>query len=97
MNTPTLPINKVALISSLLERIEVLVAQNAGLAAQVVELKVKPGPRAKTPTTSNLAASKDQHPSLPSIPKQKADPRPGTYRLPRVDPTHQNDVLAVSD
>ena len=54
MNTPTPPIDKDALIASLLERIEVLMAQNAALAARVAELEAKLGLPPKTPDNSSL-------------------------------------------
>ena len=65
MNTPTPPTDKDALIAALLERIEVLMAQNAALiaenvrlAARVAELEAKLGLPPKTPDNSSLPPSK---------------------------------------
>ncbi len=96
MNTPTPPTDKDALIASLLERIEVLMAQNAALAARVVELEAKLGLPPKTPDNSSLPPSKGQKPSLPSVPKRKAKPHPGAHRLLHPNPTRHHDVLALS-
>ncbi len=96
MNTPTPPTDKDALIASLLERIEVLMAQNAALAARVAELEAKLGLPPKTPDNSSLPPSKGQKPSLPSVPKRKAKPHPGAHRLLHPNPTRHHDVLALS-
>ena len=79
MNTPTPPIDKDALIASLLERIEVLMAQNAALTARVVELEAKLGLPPKTPDNSSLPPSKGQKP-------RKAKPHPGAHRLLHPNP-----------
>ena len=89
-------IDKDALIASLLERIEVLMAQNAALAARVAELEAKLGLPPKTPDNSSLPPSKGQKPSLPSVPKRKAKPHPGAHRLLHPNPTRHHDVLALS-
>ena len=88
MNTPSTPTDKDALIAALLERIEVLVAQNAALMAEnarltarVAELEAKLGLPPKTPDNSSLPPSKGQKPSLPSVLKRKAKPHPGAHRL----------------
>ena len=96
MNTPAPPIDKDALIASLLERIEVLMAQNAALAARVAELEAKLGLPPKTPDNSSLPPSKGQKPSLPSVSKRKAKPHPGAHRLLHPNPTRHHDVLALS-
>ena len=103
MKTPTTSDDKDALIAALLERIEVLVVQNAALmasnaslVARVAELEAKLGLPPKTPDNSSLPPSKGHKPSLPSIPKRKAKPHPGAYRLLHTDPTRHHDVLAVS-
>lgn len=96
MNTPTPPTDKDALIASLLERIEVLMAQNAALAARVAELEAKLGLPPKTPDNSSLPPSKGQKPSLPSVPTRKAKPHPGAYRLLHPNPTRHHDVLALA-
>lgn len=96
MNTPTPPTDKDALIASLLERIEVLMAQNAVLAARVAELEAKFGLPPKTPDNSSLPPSKGQKPSLPSVPTRKAKQHPGAYRLLHPNPTRHHDVLALA-
>ena len=103
MKTPTTSDDKDALIAALLERIEVLVVQNAALMAsnaslmaRVAELEAKLGLPPKTPDNSSLPPSKGHKPSLLSIPKRKAKPHPGAYRLLHTDPTCHHDVLAVS-
>ena len=96
MNSPTPPTDKDALIASLLERIEVLMAQNAALAARVAELEAKLGLPPKTPDNSSLPPSKGQKPSLPSVPTRKAKPHPGAYRLLHPNPTRHHDVLALA-
>ena len=103
MNTPSTPTDKDALIAALLERLEVLLAQNAALmaetarlAARVAELEAKLGLPTKTPDNSSLPPSKGQKPSRPSVPKRKAKPHPGAHRLLHPDPTRHQDVLAMS-
>ena len=96
MNTPAPATDKDALIASLLERIEVLMAQNAALAARVAELEAKLGLPPKTPDNSSLPPSEGQKPSLPSVSKRKAKPHPGAHRLLHPDPTRHRDVLALS-
>ena len=96
MTTPVPLIDKDALIASLLERIEVLMMQNAALAARVAELEAKLDLPSKTPDNSNLPPLKGQKPSLPSDPKRKVKPHPGAHRLLHPNPTRRHDVLAVS-
>ena len=96
MNTPVPSIDKDALIASLLERIEVLMAQNGALAARVAELEAKLGLPPKTPNNSSLPPSKGRKPSLPSVPKRKAKPPPGAHRLLHPNPTRHHDVLALA-
>lgn len=91
---PIEPADKDALIASLLERVEALVAQNALLMARVAELEAKLGLPAKTPDNSSLPPSKGYKPSQPCVPKRKAKPHPGAHRLLHPCPTRHHDVLA---
>ena len=96
MKTPIDPSDKNALIAALLERVEVLVAENARLVARVAELEAKLGLPPRTPDNSSLPPSKGQKPSLPSVPKRKAKPHPGVHRFLHPDPTHHHAVRALS-
>ena len=96
MKTPADLSDKDALIAALLERVEVLVAENARLAARVAELEARLGLPPKTPDNSSLPPSKGQKPSLPPAPKRKAKPHPGAHRLLHPDPTRLHDVRALS-
>ena len=96
MKTPADLSDKDAVIAALLERIEVLVAENARLAARVAELEARLGLPPKTPDNSSLPPSKGQKPSLPSSPKRKGKPHPGAYRLLHPEPTRLRDVRASS-
>ncbi len=96
MKTPADLSDKDALIAALLERVEVLMAENARLAARVAELEAKPGLPSKTPDNSSLPPSKGHKPSLSSVPKRKGKPHPGAHRLLHPEPTRHRDVRALS-
>jgi len=83
-----------ALISTLLARIETLVASNNLLTAQVAELEAKLGLPPKTPDNSSVPPSKGQKPSEPSAPKAKAKPHAGAHRPLHPDPTSRREVMA---
>ncbi|NEU15196.1 hypothetical protein G3T14_24580 [Methylobacterium sp. BTF04] len=103
MKTPTAPSDTDAVIAALLERIEVLVAQNAALmaengrlAARVAELEARLGLPPKTPDNSSLPPSKGQKASLTSVSRRKAKPHPGAHRLLHPNPSRHHAVRALS-
>ena len=96
MKTPADLSDKDSVIAALLERVEVLVAENARLAARVAELEARLGLPPKTPDNSSLPPSKGHKPSLPSVPKRKNKPHSGAHCLLHPEPTRWRDVLASS-
>ncbi len=77
-------------------RIEVLVAENARLAARVAELEAKLNQPPKTPDNSSVPPSKGQKPSGSSAPKAKAKPHRGSHRALHPNPTSTRAVLATA-
>jgi transposase len=78
-----------ALISTLLARIETLVAR-------VAELEAKLGLPPKTPDNSSVPPSKGHKLSGPSAPKAKAKPHAGAHRPLHPDPTSRREVMAIA-
>jgi len=93
---PPETLDKDALISALMARIEVLSAENARLAALVAELQAKLGGPPKGPDNSSIPPSKGQKPSGSSSPKAKAKPHPGAHRALHPNPTRKLDVFATA-
>ena len=79
---------KNALIVSLWEQVMSLTAPLTAL-----EQRLEPP---KTPDNSSVPPSKGQKPSLPSVPQRKGKLHPGAHRLLHPNPTHHQDVLAMS-
>jgi transposase len=96
MTPPADPIDKDALIATLMARIEALLAQNAKLAARIAELEAKLGLPPKGPDNSSAPPSKGQKPSGSSKMKPKANPHPGAFRPLHPNPTSRRDVFATT-
>jgi transposase len=88
--------DKDVLIAALLARIDLLVGENAALAARVAELERKLGLPPKTSDNSSVPPSKGQKPSGSSTPKAKARPHRGAHRPLHPNPTSKRAVLAAT-
>ena len=83
-----------ALISTLLARIETLVASNNLLTARVAELEAQLGLPPRTPDNSSRPPSTGQKASGSSASKDKARPHGGAHRPLHPNPTSKRDVFA---
>jgi transposase len=94
MTPPPDLVDKDALTATLIARIEVLMAENARLAARVLELEMKAGKPRKGPGNSSVPPSQGQKPSGPGQSKAKVKAHAGAHRLLHPNPTSKRDVFA---
>jgi transposase len=85
---------KDALILALIERINVLIAENAELEARLAKLEAKLGEPPKTPDNSSLPPSRGQKGSGEASSKPKGKPHQGSHRELHPHPTRALDVRA---
>jgi transposase len=85
---------KDALILALIERINVLIAENAELKARLAKLEAKLGEPPKTPDNSSLPPSRGQKGSGEASSKPKGKPHQGSHRELHPHPTRALDVRA---
>jgi len=85
---------KDALILALIERINVLIAENAELRERVSKLEAKLGQPPKTPDNSSLPPSRGQKASNEASSQPKGKPHRGSHREPHPHPTRVLDVRA---
>ena len=83
-----------ARIEVLLSRIEALTATNARLVGRIAELEAKLDQPPKTPNNSSLPPSKGQKASETSKPKPKGNPHAGSHRALHPHPTRRHPVFA---
>jgi len=85
---------KDALILALVERINVLIAENAGLKERVAKLEARLGQPPKTPDNSSLPPSRGQKASDDASSRPKGKPHQGSHRELHPHPTRTLDVHA---
>jgi transposase len=85
---------KEALILALIERINVLIAENAELKERLAKLEAKLGKPPKTPDNSSLPPSRGQKGSGEASSKPKGKPHQGSHRELHPHPTRALDVRA---
>jgi transposase len=85
---------KDALILALIERINVLIAENAELKERVAKLEAKLGQPPKTPDNSSLPPSRGQKGSDEASSRPKGKPHQGSHRELHPNPTRTLDVRA---
>jgi transposase len=85
---------KDALILVLIDRINALIAENAGLKERVARLEAKLGQPPKTPDNSSLPPSQGHKASGGVSSKPKGKPHKGSHRVLHPDPTRTRDVRA---
>jgi transposase len=85
---------KDALILALIERINVLIAENAELKERLAKLEAKLGKPPKTPDNSSLPPSRGQKGSGEASSKPKGKPHQGSHRELHPHPTRALDVRA---
>ncbi|HEV7463974.1 MAG TPA: IS66 family transposase [Methyloceanibacter sp.] len=86
---------KDALILALIDRINVLIAENAELKERVARLEAKLGQPPKTPDNSSLPPSQGHKASEEAASKPKGKPHRGSHRELHPDPTRTFDVRAT--
>jgi transposase len=85
---------KDALILALIERINVLIAENAELKERLAKLEAKLGQPPKTPDNSSLPPSRGQKGSGEASGRPKGKPHQGSHRALHPHPTRALDVRA---
>ena len=85
---------KDALILALIERINVLIAENAELKERLAKLEAKLGQPPKTPDNSSTPPSRGQKGSCEASSKPKGKPHQGSHRELHPHPTRALDVRA---
>ena len=85
---------KDALILALIERVNGLTAENAGLKERLARLEAKLGEPPKTPSNSSLPPSQGRKASGEASSRAKGKPHQGAHRELHPNPTRTLDVLA---
>ena len=86
---------KDALIATLLERIDALMAENVALRARVADLEARLGLPPKTPDNSSTPPSHGHKASGEASSKPKGKAHAGTHRPLHPNPTAKRDVMAA--